>query len=559
MEFLRRLQSAVLDIDRALLVALALAFAFTLQGIDWGRVECWNPDEMALRSLFKKGRPPFEPATFTKPPFHTYLNYFIVLKSVHVLEGWEKKKEKYLEPRGEEQLAKNTFNEVTLLGSRFLTLALFLGSVTLTFGIARRFFGLLSARVTVLLMGTGAGFIEFNQFLTADSPMIFWMLLALFFCQRIVTRGTLADYLLAGFFVGIGTATKYNALAMGMAIPVAHLLRLPGLKQALMDRRVYLGVFMAPLSFILACPYAVLDYHTFVADFMYNYTVTPHYQGQVGGHSYLDFLHRVPQILGLPGAIFAAVATCGALILVLLRKTPMLSVKGFVVCASVVVLYYLKIASFSRLETRFVLPVVPLLLLMMGPFLELCNRRTILLYAVLAPVLVYNCICSFYVGVRFNDDPRMAAQTWVRTHIANGASIESTQSCSNWNRLPGVRLDMRPAPNSNARGALFAKLFGGNAWVTNSLEEREGHVNEADFTPAALQARNPEYVAVDSAVYDYLAPGPVQAYFMDLLAERYPYRVVFDLASPAIPGWIYPREIDFLRNRITILQRVSSQ
>ncbi len=555
MKSLLRLKEAVRSIDRALLLALLLAFAFTLQGIDWGRVECWNPDEMALRSLFKKNKPPFEPATFTKPPFHTYLNYFVVFRSVHILEGLGKKKEKYFGPHEEGYPAKNAFNEALLLGSRLLTLALFLGSVTVAFAVARRFFGLLAARVTALLMATSAGFIAFNHFLTADSPMIFWMLLAFLFCQRILVNGALADYILAGFFTGIATATKYNALAVGIAIPVAHLLRSPGLKQAVWDRRVYLGVLMVPVSFVLACPYAVLDHRTFVADFMYNYRVTPRYGGQAGGHSYLDFLDRVPQILGWPGAVWIALAASAALILVLLSKLPAPGVRGFALCASVVVLYYLKIASFSRLETRFVLPVVPLMLLLAGPLLELSTRKSAYVYASLAPVLLYNCICSFYVGVRFNDDPRMAAQTWVRTHLANGTSIESTQSCSNWNRLPGVKLDMRSAPNSNERGALFAKAFGNDPWVTKSLEEREGHVDPAQFTVAALQARNPEYLALDSTVYADLSPGAARTYYADLLAGRYPYRIVFDLESPAVPGWIYPREIDFLRNRIVLLRR----
>jgi hypothetical protein len=219
----------------------------------------------------------------------------------------------------------------------------------------------------------------------------------------------------------------------------------------------------------------------------------------------------------------------------------------------------LKIGSFARIETRFVLPVVPFLLLIIGPVLQLCARKPTLIYVSLIPVLAYNCLCSFYVGIRFADDPRMAAQTWVKSHIANGASIESTQSCSDWNRIPGVHLDERHAPNSNERAALFAKVFANNAWVANSLTEREGIVDPANFTPAALQARNPQYVAIDSLIYDGLTPGPVRSYFTDLIAGHYPYRIVFDLPSPPCPVWIYPRKIDFLQNRITILERIGGK
>jgi hypothetical protein len=225
----------------------------------------------------------------------------------------------------------------------------------------------------------------------------------------------------------------------------------------------------------------------------------------------------------------------------------------------VILLYYFKIASFPRIETRFVLPVVPFLLLIIGPVLQLCARKPAFIYLSLIPVLGYNCICSFYVGIRFGNDPRMAAQTWVRSNIAAGASIESTQDCSDWNRIPGMHLDERHAPDSNERAALFAKVFSNNPWVSNALAEREGIVNPANFTLPALQARNPQYLAIDSLVYGALTPGPVKDYFTNLLAGKYPYRIVFDLASPPDPAWMYPQRIDFLQNRITILQRIGGK
>jgi hypothetical protein len=556
---LRAFGRAIANIDRVLLVSLFLTLVFSVEGINWGRVECWNPDEVALRSIFKKTKPPFEPATFTKPPFYTYLTYFTVLQGVHVLEGWAKKEQKYVEHSTNYNIQKNAFNEVVLLGARFLTLTLYLGSVLLAFAIAYQFWGLLAARVTALFMGTSAGFIAVNHFLTADSPMLFWMLLAFYFAQQILLKGTWPAYLLAGLMVGLATATKYNALAVGMAIPVAHWLRSTSIRQALFSPRMILGVVMVPVGFIIGCPYAVLDHRNFVKDFMYNYSVAPKYGGQSSGHSYFDFIARITEILGWPGAIWVGLAVAVSLIVVITGKRPALSLKGFVLAASVILLYYLKIGAFARIETRFVLPVVPFLLLIIGPILELCARRPVFIYCSLIPVLAYNCLCSFYVGIRFADDPRMAAQTWVRSHLTAGESIESTQACSDWNRLPGMHLDERHAPNSNERAALFAKVFSNNPWVSNSLVEREGIVNPANFTLAALQARNPQYLALDSLVYGGLTPGPIDSYFSDLLAGHYPYRIVFDLQSPPDPAWVYPRRIDFLQNRITILERIGGK
>ncbi len=556
-EIRERMGAAIPRMDAGLVMALILAFAFTLQGINWGRVEDWNPDEMALRSLKKS----LEPGNFEKPPFEIYVNRVVVLSWVTMFEQiaqkHQKKQLEHMAPKDAAQAVKITFNTAALLGSRFLTLALFLGSVSLEFAIARRFFGLVAARVTALLMATSAGFIAANHFLTADSPMIFWMLLAFFFCQRILQSEALANYLLAGLLVGLATATKYNALAVGLGIPVAHLLKSTTIKEALLDRRTVLGVLAVPAGFVLGCPYAVLDHRKFVADFMYNYTVTPYYGGRMTGTGYLNFLGRIPQIIGWPGSAWVALAVLGGLILMLLRKPAAGSVKGFLLAASVVGLYYLKIGAFPRMETRFVLPIVPLLLLTMGPFLEFCPRAPMVI--LLAPVIVYNCVCSFFVGIRFEDDPRMAAQTWVQTHLAMGTSIEETQHCPKWNKLPGVKLDVRNAPNSNQRGMLFSKLFAGNKWVMSGVAAKEGQVNEADFTLEALQKRNPEYIAMDTNAYRGIEEGPVKAYFSSLLEGRYPYAIVFDLQTPPVPDWIYPKDIDVIENRITILRRVGTR
>ncbi|PYK05604.1 MAG: hypothetical protein DME67_04775, partial [Verrucomicrobia bacterium] len=61
-------------IDPLLVAALSLAFLFCLQGITWGRVECWNRSQIALRGLRA-----LRPSDYMKPPFHTYLNHLLVV------------------------------------------------------------------------------------------------------------------------------------------------------------------------------------------------------------------------------------------------------------------------------------------------------------------------------------------------------------------------------------------------------------------------------------------------------------------------------------------------
>jgi hypothetical protein len=46
---------------------------------------------------------------------------------------------------------------------------------------------------------------------------------------------------------------------------------------------------------------------------------------------------------------------------------------------------------------------------------------------------------------------------------------------------------------------------------------------------------------------------------LDLLAGKFPYDIVFDGQTVDPPRWVYPRNIDFLSGRITILARRSGK
>ena len=136
-------------IDPLLVGALSLAFLFCLQGITWGRVECWNPDQIALRGLRA-----LRPANYMKPPFHTYLNHVFVVWPVNAVLKIARV------PTERTKIA----NAVKLVGSRLLTTALYLGTVALAYNIGCRFYGRLSAALIGFVLATSAGFIRLRAF-----------------------------------------------------------------------------------------------------------------------------------------------------------------------------------------------------------------------------------------------------------------------------------------------------------------------------------------------------------------------------------------------------------
>ncbi|MGZ5504580.1 MAG: ArnT family glycosyltransferase [Chthoniobacterales bacterium] len=546
------------QIDPVLFVALLAAFAFSLHGIRWGRVEDWNPDQMALRRLSAT----LKPRGFLKPPFHTFVNHALVLWPMSLAESSAEAITK----------RKQNFDELKLLGSRLVVVAMFLGTVLIAYKIADEFYGRNAARIVALLFATSAGFFAYDHLLTADIPVVFWMILATMFAARIIREPRSNNYIFAGICTGLATATKYNGLAVGLALVVAHLLSKKWSWRALFpDRRLWLGLFMVPVGFVAGNPYAILDWRKFSSDFAYNYAVAPRYGGE-SGIGYDKFGQGIFNILGTPGGILVLLLAIVSILLLVRRKPDERASKCFLVCASVFVVYTLKIGAFPRVPTRFVLPAIPFLLLMIGPALQQHWLRGKWIYALFVPLLLYNCVCSFYVGKRFRDDPRTAAQSWMETNVRPGSRIESSAASPHWSKLPRLNavetsarkpklskaraeqtIDLR-MPHPNSRAELFAKVFEGDEDLIAAARQRESPPDLRQFTHEELESRNPDYIAVYSA--DHSAPiATVRQYYDDLLQEKFPYRIAFGRTSPKVPWWIYPQDIDHLSGRITILTR----
>jgi Dolichyl-phosphate-mannose-protein mannosyltransferase len=546
-------------LDPLLVAALSLAFLFCLQGITWGRVECWNRSQIALRGLRA-----LRPSDYMKPPFHTFVN--------HVLVVWPITGALKIAQVPTERM--KIGDSAKLIGSRLVTIALFLGTIALAYSFSRRSYGRFSAVIIAFAFATSAGFVTYAHFLTADIPLLFWMLAAFWAAYRFASAPSTRNYAVAGFLTGIAIATKYNGLAVGIALLVAHFFATKdaGFRRIILSRQLGIGLGMALLGFLFGCPTSLYEPRRFWNDFIYNYTVAPRYSGQPDRANYLGALARIPEIVGIPGAILIAGLAILSCILILRRRDLSdTATRGFILSSAVFLLYFLKVGAWPRTETRYVLPAIPFLILMIGPALQTVEKRKWIL-ALLLPVLAYNCLCSYFVGKRFNNDPRMEAQLWMVKNVPRGSVIESSGTCPHWSKLPNFdaseinlgRPD-RPIPPARditdlrlplmpGRIELFRKVF--PEWVQPLVAEKEGNPDQGLLTAAALEKRNPNYITIYSL--DYRVPGEmVRRYYGDLLTGKFPYVIVFDADTPRAPKWIYPRTIDHLRGRITILQRKS--
>ena len=214
-------------------------------------------------------------------------------------------------------------NPAKLIGSRLVTVALFLGTIALTYSFSRRSYGRFSAVIIAFTFATSAGFVAYAHFLTVDIPLLFWMLAAFWAADRLISDPSRRNYVIAGFLTGITIATKYNGLAVGIALLVAHFFATKdaGFRRIIFSRQLGIGLSMVLLGFLFGCPTALYEPRRFWNDFIYSYIVTPRYQGEPDRANYLGALARIPEIVRIPGAILIAGLAIVSCILILRRRT----------------------------------------------------------------------------------------------------------------------------------------------------------------------------------------------------------------------------------------------
>ena len=524
--------------------ALLLGVILGGQGFQWGKYDCLNLDRMALRNVALKALPFLHPKHFVKPPFYTYVNHFLARVPAEIVSrnmiwlGMGQRKQVFLLLR--------------MALARAINLAAFAGLVVLVFLLARESFGLPAARLSALLLATSAGFIPYQVFLTTDLALVFMMVASFACAVKIVKNPGMGISVAAGVLTGLAAATKYNGLAVAAALPVAHLLASRGnpVVACLKRPAAWICGLCVPAGFLLGNPYAILDWPTFSSDFLYNYKVTPVYNGATRGHSYVGFFKDFGEIFGWPGT-WLVVAGIVAGIVFLAGPNRRFARRVWLLAAVVFVPYVWKIGRFPRIETRFVLPAAPFVLLMASAGFGVLLRAKWLTVPVVSVVLAYNLACGWWVGTMFRDDPRMEALELARKEVGPRDTVEVSRSIPRIQELPGKDLKVFRMPNGIEMSANFSRIFAGDDEIQEAMERWQTKEGPEWFTPEARRKRDPDWIFWSSIDLERIVRNEYEALFKDGSG----YRVIFDKTSPKFPWWTYPRYTEFIRNRVTVWKK----
>lgn len=412
---------------RALLgLILVAALAWRLNNIGFGLPSMYDPDEpifmITALKLLSEGT--LNPGWFGHPGSTTiYLVALIdvVVAAVGVASG---------SYDGVESFAKAAYANPALLfiPARAAMALIGTGCVALTYVVGKRLGGAWVGIVAAALLAFNGHHITWSQVIRTDIHASLFMLASIIFALRIAGGGTARDYVLAGVFAGLATATKWPAATIFIATIGAHLhaVRAGGAVQRPRLTLLMLAGLAVPVTMFLASPYLLLDWQR----------VLVNAGGEVRtghpGHTSLGPFNNLWQYLSHPVAgSMGWVALPGIAIGIALLARRNVTSRWTILPATA--LFLLLICGQNIIWSRWILPVFPFLCIFLAiPVVaigrmiaaRLAGARQIAALCLLTLIAGGPTLSAAVAGAKERaNDTRMRAARWAIQNVPPGSTI----------------------------------------------------------------------------------------------------------------------------------------
>jgi hypothetical protein len=207
-----------------------------------------------------------------------------------------------------------------------------------------------AAIFSALLLTIAPLHVSYSKFVRTDILVTLFILLAFYYCLKILNQNSVWAYILVGFFTGLGIATKYPAALISLIIILAHFLY-----HGLTTKRFHLlliSIGACLVGVFIGSPFLFLDYQSVLSDILH--------EGRIdhlgaSGLGYFEKLSFYLQVLAQEAVTVPALVISGAwgVRSMIKRDKPQILVFAFSM------LYLLSISILGLNWSRWIIPVIP--------------------------------------------------------------------------------------------------------------------------------------------------------------------------------------------------------
>jgi len=249
---------------RSLIGIILLAALLRFPNIFWGipifdpMAHSYHPDEpKILQGAFNF---PYHILTNADLRYPTFYHYFlgtlsIPAKLLFKIEGW----------------STDHYQIYISVFGRFISILLGLGSIFLTFILAKKLYNEKIGLLSALFLSLSFYHVQNSAWATLDVPNSFFFILATYLAFKMYEKPTLKFYLLTGISFGILIGTKYNGAVAAILILILHYYKtlekersISAILKASISKRLWILFFSAGMVFILTTPGIVIKPGVFV-------------------------------------------------------------------------------------------------------------------------------------------------------------------------------------------------------------------------------------------------------------------------------------------------------
>ncbi|MFH2070841.1 MAG: glycosyltransferase family 39 protein [Elusimicrobiota bacterium] len=299
--------------------------------------------------------------------------------------------------------------------ARLVSVAFAVATVYLVYRLGKLVYSEKTGVLAAVFMAFNCLHVLHSHYATVDVAALFMVLLSVFFMVKYFTGDNTKDFLIACFALGLAVATKYYPVIFSVILFVV----IPLLKKTRLSKRM-LSIYAAGMVLVIAgffagCPYALLDYKSFLSRFT---TI---------------FVNVVlPERLSIPGQLYligrhvftgvGPVLSVAFLVSMLFYFKTSVDVLLF----SFFLLYVVFISGWRSIGAHYLFPLYPFMFIITARGMEYVSRKTHRhVYTAVAAIFLMTALpCIIHTGyVLTREDTRRVAYGWVKENVPAGSRI----------------------------------------------------------------------------------------------------------------------------------------